>query len=125
MEDRALDHFGVFLASHLRDRAIEGFDLLAKGQWKAPALQALQADLADLSPAQREIARRAVIECIDGAIHDLLFALQEQADFENRITVSVDGLDVVKASDGIHGEPYGEEGWYARFSKYGPHPETA
>lgn len=125
MEDDPLDHLGAFLMRNLRDKALHHFEFVVQGRWKAPALQSLQADFATLSAAQREIARRALRDAIDSAIHDFLFALQEQADFDNRIALAVDGVDVVKASDGIHGEPFGDDGWFARFSTYGPHRDTA
>ncbi len=113
MADPALDHFGQFLMRNLRDRALECYDALIKGQGKAPALRQLKGDLAVLSPDARLVARRALVECLDGAIHDFLFALQEQAHFENRIKLLVDDVDVIAASDGIHGEPYGQDGWFA------------
>ena len=120
-----LDFFGAFLVVKLRDRALSCFDNLSTGHWKAPALQKLQSDMAKMPVAHREIARRAIVECIDDAIHDFLFALQEQADFENRIIIAVDGIDIVKASDGIHGEQFGDDGWFAKYSQYGKHPDIA
>jgi hypothetical protein len=110
---------------NLRDRCLEHFELLAKGKWRAPSLQTLQAEVAELNEHQREIARRCIVASLDSAIHDFLFKLQEQADFENDIQVIVDGENVVPLSDGIHGEPYGDDGWQARFSKYGVRPDQA
>ncbi|MBI3169576.1 MAG: hypothetical protein HYZ22_13920 [Chloroflexi bacterium] len=120
-----LEYFGAFLVANLRDQALHSFDNLSAGRWKAPALKKLQFDMAKMPEAYREIARRAIVECIDSAIHDFLFALKEQADFENRIIINVDGTDVVKVSQGIHGEPYGDEGWFAKYSHYGSHPDIA
>jgi len=45
--------------------------------------------------------------------------LQEETYFDNRIVLTVDGRNVATISDGLQGEPYGENGWYARFSTYG------
>ena len=121
----SLAYLGAFLVTNLRDQALHCFDNLSIGKWKAPALKKLQSDMAKMSDAQREIARRAIVECVDSAIHDFLFALQQEADFDNRIIINVDGIDVVKASQGIHGEPYGDDGWFAKYSKYGSHPDIA
>src|SRR5262245_5185034 len=123
MAERPLDHFGELITRQLRDRAIEHFDRLLAGHWKAPALQELQQELATLDGRQRQLARRALVDSLDTGIHDLLFALQEQADLANRVQLTVDGEDILAASDGIHGEPYGQDGWYARYSAYGPHPD--
>jgi hypothetical protein len=124
-EQRSLDKFGRFVMEHLRDPALECSDRLTAPIRKARRLEALQVELADLSESQRAIVRRCVARCIDTAIHDFLFKLQERADFENDIQVFVDGRNVVKLSDGIHGEPYSEDGWQARFSRYGQGPDRA
>lgn len=124
-DTEALDHFGRFITHHLRDAVIRHFDQLVVAHWKAPGVLALQAALAALPPEHLAIARRAVVSATDAAVHDFLFQLQEQATFGNRIRVAVDGVDVVAASDGIHGEAYSSDGWYARFSAFGepPNPE--
>jgi len=114
-----LDKFGRFLMENLRDRCLEHFELLAEGKWRAPSLQTLQAEVASLDERQREVARKCIIAGVDSAIHDFLFKLQERSDFENDIHMVVDGENIVPLSDGIHGEPYGDDGWQARFSKYG------
>ncbi len=125
-EDRAtLDKFGRFIMENLRDPALERYDGLARGHQKAPSLAQLQADLQSLSEEQRAIVRRCVVSAVDSAIHDFLFKLQEVADFEDDIQVLVDGKNVVRLSDGIHGELFGEDGWQARYSKFGkPNEDT-
>ena len=121
----ALDRFGAFVVSKLRDAAIDYADALLADRWKAPALQALQADLQRLSPDQRAVVRRFVVEAVDAGLHDFLFALQEEHDAGGEIAVLVRGQPIAADSDGLHGEPYIEGGWFARFSKHGPHPDTA
>ena len=74
---------------------------------------------------QRAIVRRCVIAAVDAGLHDFLFALQEEHDAGARIGVFIDGRSVAAQSDGLHGEPYSDEGWFARFSKHGPHPDPA
>jgi hypothetical protein len=118
-----LDYFGAFLMDRLRDRGIEFCDLLLAAHWRAPALQPLQEAVSTLPEAQKDLLKRVVRCSIDTAIHDFLFALQEHADFENRIHVLVDEANVVALSDGIHGELFMEDGWYARFSRFGSSPE--
>ena len=119
MDRDPLDKFGTFLMRNLRDRAIDNYDRLAQGQWKAPKLQALQQDLAAMTEDQRRIVRDCVVNALDVGLHDFLFALQERADFENDIQVMVDGKNLAEISDGLQGELFGEDGWLARFSAYG------
>ena len=78
-----------------------------------------------LTSEQRDIVRRCVVDTLDSAIHDFVFAVVENADFEEDIQIIVDGVNVAKESDGLHGEAYGEEGWEAKYSIYGVHPEEA
>ena len=123
MDRDPLDKFGTFLMRNLRDRAIDNYDRLAQGQWKAPKLQALQQDLAAMTEDQRRIVRDCVVDALDVGLHDFLFALQERADFENDIQVMVDGKNLAEISDGFQGELFGEDGWFARFSAYGEPPD--
>ena len=113
-----LDKFGRFIISTLRDSAIDRFEGLARGRWKSPSSQQLQAELAALTDKQRQLVRRCVIACIDTAVHDHLFALCDAHDFKKGIAVTVDGKNPVELSDGLQGEPFGESGWIAHFSKY-------
>jgi hypothetical protein len=122
---KALDKLGEFMVAKLRDAAIGHADALLAAHGKAPGLQALQADLRRLTDAQRAIVRRFVIESVDSGLHDFLFALQEEHDAGGEIAVTVDGQPVAAESGGLHGEPFSDEGWFARFSKFGPHPDPA
>ena len=124
-DDKPLDVFGRMVMEHLRDSGIRSFDDFAAGKCRAPKNQKLQQDLRALGDEGVAVARRAFVKCLDGAIHDFLFKLQEQADFENDVQIVVRGVNVVEASDGIHGEPYGRSGWQARFSRYGAAPDEA
>ena len=119
-----LDIFGKFVMENLRDKAFADADLTIQGHWRAPGLQRLQAELSKLSEEQQDVARRLVRKVVDSAIHDFLFALQEDDD-EGEVQVLVGGENVVLESDGLHGEPFGSDGWQARFSEYGEAAEEA
>ena len=123
MGKQALDYFGRFMMEHFRDRSIDFFNLLAAGHWKAPALQELQSSLATLDAEQLGFVREAMIATIDTGLHDFLFRLQETTNFGNDVQVLALGENVVPLSDGLHGELFGEDGWRARFSRFGV-PET-
>jgi hypothetical protein len=102
----------------LRDEAIDYFDRLAAGWWKAAGTKALQDDLAGLTPEQRDVARRCVIAALDHGLHSFLFALSEGESPGGGATVTVAGCDVAEQSDGLHGELFGDDGWFAKFSRY-------
>lgn len=118
-----LDKFGRFVMEKLRDRPIEFFDLLAHGHWKARSLRSLQAEIAQLGEAEKALLRRAVIRTIDTAVHDFLFAIQEAHDMEQGIELLVNGTNVAEVSDGLQGEPFGADGWQAKFSRFGARDE--
>ena len=125
MAHDSLDEFGQFLMIHLRDRGINHLDRLLAAQWKAPSLTNIQSELQALTTEQRALFRRAFINSLGSAIHDFLFALQEQTDcHDGRIAVTVAGENIATLSDGLQGELFTEKGWFARYSVYGEPPEN-
>lgn len=120
-----LSEFGRFLMTKLRDRGIGDLDFLLKAKWKAPSLKKIQRELQSLSAPQRKLVRRAFVKSFDAAIHDFLFALQEQTDLAGGIAVTVAGQNVATLSDGLQGELFTEDGWRARYSAYGEPPDEA
>lgn len=114
----ALDKFGELIVKRCRDRGIFYAEGLLKNHWKAPSLKKLQSHLSTLPQADKDAFLEAVISTIDTTIHDLLFAIQENSDNEDDIQIIVDGKNIAKISDGLHGEAYSDEGWYAKYSKY-------
>ena len=118
MAQSSLDKFGKLVIRNLRDSGLEFFDGLTQGRWKAPELSDLQAELGKLAQRERDIVRCCVDRVLSTAMHDFLFALVESHHRNGNIDVVIDGKSVIEESDGLDGEPYGEEGWIARFSKY-------
>lgn len=119
----SLDKFGEFFVRNTRDKMLGDLDMLLRGAWKAPASQALQAKLAGFTDAQKAVIREVAEHMTTTGMHDLLFALQEEADADGFVRVLVDGTEVTKLSDGMHGEIFTEDGWIARFSKFPPDEE--
>ena len=72
----AVYYFGQLLMTKFRDPAVDGPD---------KALEPVATEI-------RDLVRRSVIDCFDSAIHELLFALEEQAEFDDRVRVLVDGV---------------------------------
>jgi hypothetical protein len=110
---------------NLRDRGLSHIDRLLAGRLKAPSLSRLQNDLSSLSPEQQTILKRALVNSLDSALHDFLFALHERHDAGAEVAILAEGADVAQLSDGLHGELFTEDGWFARFSSFGHPPEDA
>lgn len=125
IKEPPLDTFGRFVMVHLRDRGLDHMEGLLAGRWKAPSLKKLQNALRRLSKSQRDVVRQAFVESFDEAIHDFLFALQEETDNAGSVVVRVRGKNVATLSDGLQGELFSEDGWYARFSAHGQPPDDA
>jgi hypothetical protein len=121
----SVDAFGRFLMANLRDEALEYYDLLTRGHWRAPELAPLQGDLGALTARQRAILRRCVVATVDHAIHHFLLSLLEQDDDGGAIRVLARGADVATLSEDLDGELYTADGWLARYSRFGEPPETA
>ena len=113
-----LDKFGAFFVRNLRDKMLDDLEMLFGGKWKALELQELQRKLGQLSQSEKKLVRELVERITTGGMHDLLFALQEQADAERGIRVLVDDKEIARFSDGLHGEIFGDRGWIVRYSKY-------
>lgn len=118
-EQDSIDKFGQFITEKLRDNSIDFAQNVMNGHYKSDRLKELQNQLSFLDGSHKKLAMDFVKTVIDTGIHDFLFALQERSCNEGDIVVLVDGEDVVEESDGIHGEAYTEDGWYAMYSKYG------
>lgn len=112
-----LDKLGRLVVEKLRDRAIDFTVMLQDGKWKAPALAELQRAAAGMDPEAKQVVLAIVRQAIDDGIHDFLFALGEAAD-EGELALLIDGTDVTKESDGLHGEYVSDDGWAARFSRF-------
>jgi hypothetical protein len=115
---KPLDKFGKFFVENFRDKSLDYLQTMFDGEWKAPELQSLQEKVCKLSPAQQATIRELVEALLTGAMHDVLFVLQEYHDCQQGIEIMVDGRPVAGLSDGLHGEIFGEDGWIFRYSKF-------
>jgi hypothetical protein len=118
MEDlNSLDKFGKFIMENCRDHGIEFSAGLLNNKWKSDHVQDVQTEISQLSENQKQALQKAFTIVLDVAIHNFLFALQDG--FNDDIQILVDSKNLVNLSDGIHGEPYSDEGWQAKYSKFG------
>ena len=117
-QQSSLDKFGEFIVVNLRDKAIENAEMLLDNRSKAPQTKILQDELSTFNAAQKAIVANVVKTSIDAAIHDFLFAIEEQADFENDIQIIVNEDNIVEMSDGLQGELFTQDGWLEKYSKF-------
>lgn len=122
--NKSLEKFGAFFVRNLRDKMLDDLEMILQGAWKAPDTQELQKKVAGLSDTDKQTLRDVAEHVITTGMHDLLFALQEQADADGAIRLLVDGKEVAKLSDGLHGEIFGDEGWIVKYSKYSAKAQT-
>lgn len=117
-QQSSLDKFGEFIVVNLRDKAIETAEMLLENGSKSPQTKILQDELSTFNAAQKAIVANVVKTSIDAAIHDFLFAIEEQADFENDIQIIVNEDNIVEMSDGLQGELFTQDGWLEKYSKF-------
>lgn len=117
-QQSSLDKFGEFIVVNLRDKAIETAEMLLENGSKSPQTKILQDELSTFNAAQKAIVANVVKTSIDAAIHDFLFAIEEQADFENDIQIIVNEENIVEMSDGLQGELFTQDGWLEKYSKF-------
>lgn len=122
---RQAEQFGQFVISKLRDGPLDRIDAVLSGTTKFPRLRPLSEAVATMTQDQREVVRRCVRMALDQGLHDFLFALGESHDMEKGIEVLIDGENIAEQSDGLAGELFGENGWFARYSKHGPEVDPA
>jgi hypothetical protein len=106
-----LSFFGAMVVRDCRDKGISSIQCLFAKKVKAPALQQLMEKMSELTLSQQEATKMALVDAIDGAMHDLLFALN----CEERIVITVDGTDIREVSDGWQGDYFN---WIEDFSEY-------
>ena len=113
----ATDQLGDVLVRHLHDRTVASARALLEGRSKAPAKQAIQAQLAELSDTQKAIVLDLVTQSSVSGLHDFLFHIQSEADGgkDGRVRLLVGALEPALDSDGLHGELFGAAGWLERF----------
>jgi hypothetical protein len=113
----ATDQLGDALVRHLHERTIASASALLDGRSKAPAKQAIQAKLAELSDTQKAMVLDLVVQSSVSGLHDFLFYIQSEADAgkDRRVRLLVGASEPALDSDGLHGELFGAAGWLEKF----------
>ncbi len=111
-----IDEFGQLISKGLRDQALGRCEDITERKVKSQECLEINDSLSSLTDEQISVVKRLVTSCVDTGIHDFLYTLDEKQD---ELSVSINGEDIVKESDGLNGELFSDDGWFAKYSKYG------
>ena len=117
MGNSLLDRFGEFIICDVRDETISDWKMILDGSMKGEDAVAVRQKLVGFSQEQLDTLQELVVEIVDTAIHNLLWAIEQDDEIDFAISLE-DGDEtscLSEESDGLAGELYSERGWIARF----------
>lgn len=115
-EKLALDLFGEYLITRVRDEAIDDWERISSGKMKDKESQEIFQTLKSFNSEQLEFITKLFPKIVDTTLHHLLWSL-EQEEAINVLVKSDDLLiNIREVSDGLAGELYTEDGWISRYS---------
>jgi hypothetical protein len=119
-QSEALNEFGKLFVERCRDYTILWLDKVFSGNVRDKESLELSQRVASLDNVSRGVAYDVAREYIEETLHNVLWMIEGQEQIALTVTME-DGtmVDVARASDGLSGEVFGPQGWYARFSRYG------
>jgi hypothetical protein len=113
-----LEQFGLFLMREVRYRTIEQWEMILEGRVKGIYAEKAREVLLSRNIECSEVINKLIPHVVDTTIAFLLASLDEQENIEifvadkDNVSSNLRGI-----SDGLEGELYGENGWFARFSQ--------
>jgi hypothetical protein len=116
----SLDHFGRLLMHRVRDWRIRDWQARVTGGLRGGPTSVWSARLlAGLTREQRKSISCLVPAIVDDVIDHVLWMFEQEGSLTIRVRSDGGGTDDLAAdSDGLSGEPHGDEGWIARFSEH-------
>jgi hypothetical protein len=118
LENPYLNRFGQTLMRRVRDASIEHWDSVVQGRMRGPDNQRVATAVAAFTPEQRLLVEWLIVRIVDVTIHSLLSTIEEDESIKvQQCVAGGDCANIAEISDGLGGEPYGDEGWIARFSQ--------
>lgn len=110
------DKFGRNVVARARDGALTMLESALAG-YPIGGLRDLESQLRPLTPEQKHLVRLCARISVDQAIAELLGYLEE-AELDG-LSLTMNGVDVARASDGLSASLHTEDGWFATYSKFG------
>jgi len=115
MSEKA-DIIGQFVMQNLRDVALDLCDGLCEERFSSPGHKELQIELRQLTEVQKKLVRKCVAYCVDGALNDFIYRL-EDVKSTTPISLTVVSREGI-STDRLHRKLHGRDGWKERFSKF-------
>ena len=114
----AVEKFGKLVIECFKDNAVDTFEWFLTDRGAPDLNRVLSARIKDIPDETKDALRDCVIQSVMTGVHDFLHGLEVAQDFGEGIEVTVDGINIVQASDGLNYEIFGEDGFDAKFSNY-------
>ena len=96
MQNSPLDEFGKFFVTNLLDRGVDAMEAILGHSNRAPEPGPIQRQFAQFSTEDRDILRQLVRQALLSAVHDFLFALEEEANLRGNIKLTINGMAVTE-----------------------------
>jgi len=122
MAEDKLDFLGEKIMKLCRDPSIRVIQRMLSGEMKGRTAEAVRQELGSLDSAVLERLLRIVPAMVDHVLHNFLWMLEQTPEIDIIVSFDGDEMRASDQSDGLDGEPYGEEGWIARYSQFGRFP---
>lgn len=114
----ALDFFGEVVVYSLKDSVLRSFDNVKGDRYGSGSPESGLGKAVSAFPEEtQEVIRDCIINAIATGVHNFLSSLSNLRN-EEIMYLMVNGVDIVRASEGINTEYMFPTGWEARFSEY-------
>src|SRR5258708_34477246 len=115
MNRQALDNFGRFLVTQVRDKAILQWEGLLTGRLKGTTAQYVKNSLSEFTPEEVKVLQKLIPKIVDTTLHHLLWSLEQDKFVSISIKTDTEVIaDIREISDGLAGEL---PDWIPKFSK--------
>lgn len=115
---KILDEFGQFAIREIYDKAFHGVQRIMNGEIRGDQAETMFAGYLALDAEKKNLVHAFAADGISMAFSLFLHSFDASSTPLLFRSSSGEVVDVAKISDGIAAEPYNEDGWIARFSKY-------
>jgi hypothetical protein len=115
-----LKDFGEEFTEDVRDATIRSLEVLLEGRHGGEDDVRLSEYIKGMREQDRDVMVQLVRRFIETTLDNMLWMI-ERSDRFDLVAAGPKGevVSLSAASDGLSAEPYTEDGWYARYSKYG------
>lgn len=118
---KIVEKFGELLMKQVRDEVCDINERILKGGFGGIEDQNFFQKTCGMSIDEKELILSFAKKTLDSTIHYFLWMFEQEESFDIIYKdPSGQTVSLKEMSDGLYGEPYGEDGWIKKFSKYSP-----